>query len=443
MPGARKSPAEPAGADVDVRQTEALLETGALQSAIKDANVCGFDVVEALGRDPTTARIPIPIPARDSTATAFPPKPDAPRQACTPVASVMTTFPSEAVDRPARVLIVDDDRHNRDLLEAMLSQDGYLLQTAGSGEEALDMVTAQRPDLILLDVMMPGMDGFQVARTIKGNQKTRNVPIIMITALGDRDARLLGLKAGAEDFLTKPVDRTELSVRVRNLLRLKVYGDYHDQYSQRLEGEIGLRAADLVESERLYRLTFDAAPVGIAHVGLDGQWLRVNQRLCDLLGYGCEELQGAPVQELLQPEDVAGEAESFRQMAAGMLDRHVIEAKRLRRRDGSFVWVRINMSVHRDTEGQARHFISVIEDITERRTLERLRNDAENELRAAKEAAESGQPGQERVPGEHEPRDPDADERHHRHDRARPGHRPHARAARVSADRQVVRPTRC
>jgi hypothetical protein len=81
MPVARKSPAEPAGADVDVRQTEALLETGALQIAINSDTVSGFDIVEALGRDPTTARIPIPIPARDSTATALPPKTDAPWQA--------------------------------------------------------------------------------------------------------------------------------------------------------------------------------------------------------------------------------------------------------------------------------------------------------------------------------------------------------------------------
>ena len=153
------------------------------------------------------------------------------------------------------------------------------------------MVAQQPPDLILLDVMMPGMDGYQVAGTLKGNLATKNIPIIMVTALDDRNARMLGLSAGAEDFLTKPVDRAELCVRVRNLLRLKAYGDYHDKYSQMLEGEVGSRTADLVESERLYRSTFDAAPVGIVHVGLDGQWLRVNQRLCDLLGYSREELQ--------------------------------------------------------------------------------------------------------------------------------------------------------
>jgi PAS domain S-box-containing protein len=192
----------------------------------------------------------------------------------------------------------------------------------------------------------------------------------VLTALDDRKARMLALTAGAEDFLTKPVDRAELCVRARNLLRLKAYGDYHDTYSQMLEGEVGSRTADLVESERLYRSTFDAAPVGIVHVGLDGQWLRVNQRLCDLLGYSREELQSVALQELMQPEEVAGEAESFRRMAAGTLDRHVIDEKRYRRGDGSFMWARVNMSVHRDAKNRSQHFISVIEDITERRTLE-------------------------------------------------------------------------
>ena len=144
-----------------------------------------------------------------------------------------------------------------------------------------------------------------------------------------------------------------------------------------LEGEVGSRTADLVESERLYRSTFDAAPVGIVHVGLDGRWLRINQRLCDLLGYSCDELQDRAIQELMQADDVAGEAESFRQMAAGTLDRHVVDEKRYRRRDGSFVWARANISVHRDAEGHPRHFISVIEDITERRTLETQRAEAE------------------------------------------------------------------
>jgi two-component system, cell cycle sensor histidine kinase and response regulator CckA len=166
------------------------------------------------------------------------------------------------------------------------------------------------------------------------------------------------------------VDRAELGARVRNLLRLKAYSDYHDKYSQMLEGEVSSRTAALVESVQLYQSTFDASPVGIVHVGLDGRWLRINERLCDLLGYPCEDLQRIEVQRLVQGREAIGEAESFRRMAAGTLDRHVIDEKQYRRRDGSVMWARVNMSVYRDAAGEAQHFISVIEDVTEHMLLE-------------------------------------------------------------------------
>ncbi|MEO8451771.1 MAG: PAS domain S-box protein, partial [Gemmatimonadota bacterium] len=287
--------------------------------------------------------------------------------------------------RTPRILIVDDSRKNQQVLEGMLMQEGYCLVTATSGAEALAAVASEPPDLILLDVMMPEMDGYQLAAQIKTNPASKNIPIIIVTALGDREARLRGLSAGAEDFLSQPVDRVELSVRVRNLLRLKAYGDYYDKYSRRLEGVVDSRTADLIDSERLYRETFDAAPVGIVHVGLDGHWLQVNQRLCDLLGYTRAELRGHAVQQLMQSEDVEGEAESRRRMAAGTLDRDVVEEKRYRRRDGSFMWGRVRMSLHRDTEGIAQHFISVIEDVTERRAERAHRKEAGEALRRSEE----------------------------------------------------------
>src|ERR1700680_2017799 len=117
---------------------------------------------------------------------------------------------AQIAERAPRIMIVDDERYNRQLLQVMLAPEGFQLVTASSGEEALAMVKQQPPDVILLDVMMPGTDGYFVAGQIKGNFATKNIPIIMITALNNKEARMKALSAGAEDFLTKPVDRAEL-----------------------------------------------------------------------------------------------------------------------------------------------------------------------------------------------------------------------------------------
>lgn len=134
------------------------------------------------------------------------------------------TSPTPSRGFPARILIVDDERHNRQLLEVMLANEGFQLQSAAGGEEALAMVAAQIPDLILLDVMMPGIDGYQVATRIKGDPATEHVRIIMLTALDDRNSRMHGLSTGAEGYLAKPVNRAELTAGVRALLRMTPHG---------------------------------------------------------------------------------------------------------------------------------------------------------------------------------------------------------------------------
>ncbi len=102
----------------------------------------------------------------------------------------------------------------------MLEPEGYRLVTATSGAEALERVVHEAPDLILLDIMMPGMDGYQVAARIKADAATRDIPVIMLTALDDRSSRIHGLSVGAVEFLTKPLKRTELCERVKALLRV-------------------------------------------------------------------------------------------------------------------------------------------------------------------------------------------------------------------------------
>ncbi|MDR3388165.1 MAG: response regulator, partial [Rudaea sp.] len=157
------------------------------------------------------------------------------------------------IGAPATILIVDDEIQNRRLLEALLQPEGYATLSAANGEEALALIAQRAPDLVLLDVMMPGMNGFQVASAIKGNPATSNIPIIMVTASVDRNSRLTGLDSGAEDFLNKPVDRAELWLRVRNLLRLKAYGDFLQNHSLILEQQVRARTESLCASELRFR----------------------------------------------------------------------------------------------------------------------------------------------------------------------------------------------
>jgi two-component system, cell cycle response regulator len=125
----------------------------------------------------------------------------------------------------ARVLVVDDILSNVKLLEAKLTSEYFEVVTAYSGAEALAKMDESEPDIVLLDVMMPGMDGFEVCRRIKANPKTAHVPVVMVTALDQPTDRVAGLEAGADDFLTKPVDDAALFARVRSLVRLKMMTD--------------------------------------------------------------------------------------------------------------------------------------------------------------------------------------------------------------------------
>lgn len=139
-----------------------------------------------------------------------------------------------AAEVAGRVLVVDDEPKNRELLKALLEAHGHLVSEAADGQEGLSATTEGLPDVVLLDVMMPNLDGLEVCHRLKSDPKTAAIPVLLVTSLSDRKERLDGIKAGANDFITKPVDTADLVLRVRNAIAAKQLFDRLEAQYQRL-----------------------------------------------------------------------------------------------------------------------------------------------------------------------------------------------------------------
>jgi DNA-binding response OmpR family regulator len=172
---------------------------------------------------------------------------------------------------PARLLVVDDTPNNVKLLADVLGARGYAIATAASGEEALARIAAEPPDLVLLDVMMPGLSGYDVLRRLRADPATALLPVVLVTSLDPHEERVRGIEAGADDFLQKPIHQPELMARVRSLLRIKSLQDEVKrqaaelaQWNAKLEARVQACVAEIEGLARLKR--FFSAPVAQAIV---------------------------------------------------------------------------------------------------------------------------------------------------------------------------------
>ncbi|MEK6698855.1 MAG: HD domain-containing phosphohydrolase [Nitrospirota bacterium] len=148
-------------------------------------------------------------------------------------------------EKAPRILLVDDEEKNIKLLKALCEGMGCETFTAKNGIEAIEKTEAQMPDIVLMDVMMPEMNGFEATRRLKSSELTRHIPIIIVTALDSREDRLKGISNGADDFLTKPIDSEELALRVRNNLKIKEYHDFLKDHARILEDQVAARTREL------------------------------------------------------------------------------------------------------------------------------------------------------------------------------------------------------
>ncbi len=212
------------------------------------------------------------------------------------------------MEQIGKILVVDDTPQNIKVLDAVLSPRGYTVITASSGAEALEKVQTESPDLILLDIVMPKMSGYEVAQRLRADPVTRFLPIVMVTALGAQEEKVKAIEAGADDFLTKPINQLELLARVKSLLRIKAYHDtIQSQAAQLAEWNNTLEERvqrQVEELERMGRLRRFLAPQ-LAEVIVSGQQehlLESHRReitvvFCDLRGF-------TTFTETAEPEEV-------------------------------------------------------------------------------------------------------------------------------------------
>ena len=270
------------------------------------------------------------------------------------------------------ILIVDNELRNRDLLQIMLAAEGFQIESAAGGEEALDMIAQHAPDLILLDVMMSGMDGYQVAAKVKADRATRHIPIIMVTARDDQDGKMLALLAGAENFLTKPVNRAELCLRARNLIRLKAHGDFHRKQSDTLERELTARTAELAErtaalEQQAAIVAEQAATLDLAHQAIIVRDMRDrilywNHGAELMYGWLSSQVLGRTKSEVLKTEYF----EPVEQIDAALQRQGRWEGESIQfKRDGTRVTAASCWAVQRDAAGAPVRILSVDDDISD------------------------------------------------------------------------------
>lgn len=271
------------------------------------------------------------------------------------------------LNTPGRILIVDDDPKNRELLRDLLEVNGYSVLEAEDGVDALAKVAASACDVILLDVMMPRMDGLEVCRQLKANPATAPIPVLMVTALAEKEERLQGIAAGANDYLMKPVERQDVLLRVRNALYAK---RLYDQVQREGEAKFQLLAETIkdvfwISSPAIDRI-FYVSPA------YETVW-----------GLPCASLYQKPLSfaEAIYPKDKARVMAAVRGHAQG----HWAVEYRIIRPDGTLRWIQDRGFPVRDERGELLQMCGVARDITEQKESEEALRKLSAQLNRAEE----------------------------------------------------------
>ena len=262
------------------------------------------------------------------------------------------------------VLVVDDNPENLRVLREMLADQGCAVRVARDGHQALRSVEESAPDMILLDIHMPELDGYEVCRRLKADARFQDIPVIFLSALGETFNKVTAYDCGGADYITKPFQFEEVRVRMRAHLRTRHL---------------------LAESQAGFRSSFEQAAVGMAHVSLDGVFLRVNRRFCDLLGYTQQELLGRAFAEVTCPEFREVDEADRKSVIAGQREWVSSERQFLTKHGGS-LWCKATFSLVWVDSTRDKYVAAIIEDVSDRKQVEEERRQLAAAIDQAAEA---------------------------------------------------------
>ena len=287
-------------------------------------------------------------------------------------------------DKPV-ILVVDDQPENIELLEAYLVPEGYEIVKAANGEEALGKLSDNQIDLILLDVVMPGMDGFEVTRRIRQDNAHRLLPIILVSVLRETEDRIKGIEAGCDDFISYPVDKMELLARVRSLLKVKAYNDLMSNYQKELESEVTRRTEELKQAlenlqqditerkrtenalraseERFKKIFEEAHQVGIVITSPSFVFEKANPAFCHMMGYSEDELRSMTFADITHPDHLQQDMENVKKVGRGEIPFYQTE-KQYINKSGKVLWGNLIVSSIRDEHGALQYYLAMVIDIT-------------------------------------------------------------------------------